>query len=342
MQRQQQMEDFRLKQQEQKLTMGEKVMDYLGRSVQGVRSQADLDALRTQLQQQGLTQYAAQLPPTYSPEAMQSIADRALSVKERIMLGQEDLKAQAAMLKAKREGISPGVTEYLGTLNKTWETATPQERQWAVQQVQQGKVDVSAAQGAQQAQTKTLTETMQRRLETFDKLGMAAQETHTVLNEAERLMGEGVYGNSLTDQATMAGYRRGLFQDDAKARRTARLQELGSQLVLAHGSLGSGVSAKDAEIYAKAAGNFQESKNVEEMKESIKSMRTILNTAIDRANTARERARTTWDLPAFERYEGPQAAPGGGQTSAGTLKPVREMSREELLAERDRLRKGAR
>jgi hypothetical protein len=148
---QQAQEDLQLKRQEQRLTMGEKVMEYLGRSAQGVKSQADLDAMRAELERSGLGQYAAQLPQVYSKEAMQAIVDKATSVKESLTLQTQELSAQAAMIKAKREGISTNVNELLGTLNKTWETASPQERTWAVREAQQAKVDVSAAQGSETA-----------------------------------------------------------------------------------------------------------------------------------------------------------------------------------------------
>ena len=150
-QRQQQaQEDMQIKRQTDRLTMGEKVMEYLGRSAQGVTDQAGLDRLRTELQQQGLGKYAVHLPQVYSKEAMQAVADKALSVKENITLQTQDLQAQAAMMKAKREGISTPVNELLGTLGKTWETATLPERQWAVKAAEDAKVRVSASQGTGQ------------------------------------------------------------------------------------------------------------------------------------------------------------------------------------------------
>jgi len=147
---QQAQEDFQLKRQTDRLTMGEKVMEYLGRSAQGVTDQAGLEALRAELQQQGLGKYAAQLPQFYSKEAMQTLADQALSRKDSLILQTQELSAQAAMIKAKREGISTPVNELLGTLGKTWETATLPERQWAVKAAEDAKVRVSASQGTGQ------------------------------------------------------------------------------------------------------------------------------------------------------------------------------------------------
>jgi hypothetical protein len=88
--------------------------------------------------------------------------------------------------------------------------------------------------------------------------------------------------------------------------------ELGAQLKLAHGSLGSGVSTADAVTYGKAAGNFEEPKNVAEMQQSITSMRSIANTAMRRANEARKSAETTGRLPEFEE-RGAGASQGGGK-----------------------------
>jgi hypothetical protein len=149
-QQQQAQEDMQLKRQEQRLIMGEKVMEYLGRSAQGVTDQAGLDRLRTELQQQGLGQYAAQLPQVYSKEAMQAVAAKALSVKDSLTLQTQDLAAQAALIKARREGRSTEVDNHLIAMGVRPGQETPQQMREALQAVEDAKVRVSASHGTGQ------------------------------------------------------------------------------------------------------------------------------------------------------------------------------------------------
>ena len=71
-----------MKRQEQNLKLGAATLGYVGQQAQGVTDQASLDAMRSDLQSQGLGKYAAQLPQLYSKEAMQPFIAKALDVKE--------------------------------------------------------------------------------------------------------------------------------------------------------------------------------------------------------------------------------------------------------------------
>jgi hypothetical protein len=338
-------EDAQLKRQENRLIIGEKVMEYLGRTAPTIKSQADLDTWRTQLQSQGLHQYAAQLPQVYSAEAMQSIADRALSRKDSILLEQEDLKAQAAMLKAKREGISAPVTEYLGTLNKTWETATPQERAWAIQQAESAKERVSAMHGAGQ-----IKETPQGMV----RIGKSG--------DVEYLQAPG--GGPLLGKPTEAEQKAGTYYDLAKSSQaiTAEMEKKGFQPgfweKLADQKLPYGISnyltGEDYQKYKQAVGEFAAAwlrktsgANVTQMEWDMTDQIYFpqpgnSKEVIEQKRQARERiTRNLEEEARATGRTGGQAAPGGGQSSQA-LKPVTEMSRDELLAERDRLRKGGR
>lgn len=93
-----QRQDLALKRQEQQLTMGTKVLEYVGRLAQGVTDQASLDAMRQDLQRLQLPQYAAQLPQTYSKEAMAPFIAKATSVLETHTLQLGDLKSQREAL----------------------------------------------------------------------------------------------------------------------------------------------------------------------------------------------------------------------------------------------------
>jgi hypothetical protein len=308
--------DMRTKRQEQQLQWGLKSIEAVAQISQGVTNQDSLDQAREYMQQIA-PQAAARLPKVYTKEGMEAFQAQALRVKERQTLKIQDLAAQAEAVKAqatllKQQQAGANIPNYTGDANLDAAIYERMKGQApgaippadvvaaARKDVQEGKVTVSERQGAAQAQSRAMGETMQKRLEAFDKAGMAGQETHTVLDEAERLIAEGVYSNSPIDRANMLAYNKGLAPGDTKAQRTKRLMELGAQLKLAHGSLGSGVSVADAVTYGKAAGNFEEPKNLAEMQQSITSMRTIANTAMRRANEARKSAETTGKLPEFE------------------------------------------
>ena len=313
-------QDAALKRQEQQLTMGTKVMEYLGRGAQGVTDQASLDAFRQEVARVH-PQAAAQLPQFYSKEAMAPFMAKALDVKEALTLQVQDLQAQAAVIKARREGRSVDVDNQLRAMGVAPGQETAQQMKEALGAIQQGKVDVSAAQGAQGAQTRALGETAQKRLEAFDKAGYTAQQTHAVLDQMEALIHSeaGVYGNSPEGVMRMKAYESGLAPNDQRARNTAQLRNLASNLQLAHGSLGTGVSEYDARVYAKAAGDMQNAQNVDQMKQYITQMRPALQQAMTSANEARRSFKETGDLPEFRR-QGTTGTPRATTASNGTVK----------------------
>jgi hypothetical protein len=281
---------------------------------------------------------ALNLPTVYNPAGVRQFYNRSLTAQDRV----REAQVQLAQAKASQQ-----VPEYTGdsTLNvaisrrmqEAGLTGTPPPHILAQveKDLQEGKVQVSAAQGREQAQQRTMSETAQKVMTKLDEGALTAQDTHTALDEIDRLIGEGVYGATPTERITVDLYRRGLNLGDEKARRTVRVQELGNQLVLARGSLGSNVSNTDAQIYARAAGNFQNTKSVAEMQESIKSMRAILNKAIDRANTARQTYQNTGQLPSFER--GSTGVGGTSKSPAGLPHadiPEAQLTREQRQAQR--------
>jgi hypothetical protein len=150
MQKQQAVEEWRTKQETDRLTRGEKVMDFLGRGAQGVTDQASLDAFRTQLQAIGLGQYASQLPQFYSKEAMARLQAQALDVKETLTLQVQDLQAQAAVIKARKEGRSVDVDNQLRAMGVQPGQETSEQIRDAIKAVEDAKVRVSAAHGSGQ------------------------------------------------------------------------------------------------------------------------------------------------------------------------------------------------
>ena len=163
-----------------------------------------------------------------------------------------------------------------------------------------------------------------KRMEGLDKAATAAESMHVVFDEVQQLVKEGVYGNSPADRAKMdILYKTGMVQNDPMGSRTARLRELGSEMILAHGSLGTGVSEYDARTYAKAAGNFQDAKNVQDMQRSIDSMRRIANKALSNANAARTSLAETGRLPLYKTGpETPLGVKGETPTPLPSLNPA--------------------
>lgn len=143
-------EDLQFKRQEQRLQMGTKVLEHVGRLAQGVSDQASLDAMRSDLISQGLGKYAAQLPQTYSKEAMTPFIAKALDVKESMTLQVQDLQAQAAVIKARREGRSVDVDNQLRAMGVQPGQETPAQIKEALKAVEDAKVRVSASHGTGQ------------------------------------------------------------------------------------------------------------------------------------------------------------------------------------------------
>jgi hypothetical protein len=351
---QQAQEDMQLKRQEQRLQMGEKVMEYLGRAVQGVTDQATLEALKGDLQRQGLGQYAAQLPQVYSKEAMQAIADKALSVKDNITLQTQELSAQAAMIKAKREGISTPVNELLGTLGKTWETATREERTWAIKEAEASKIAVSALQGTGQIVKGPTGEYIRVKPGT---------------NQAEVIQGPG--GEPLREKPSETEQKGATLANSVAAanKLATELEEKGygpkvwekglDKLPL---GLGNYVTSSDYQKYRQTVREFASAwlygvsgAQITESEWENANQTFFPQPNEDKGAVELKRQRRAALVKQLEQQTaatgrtGSQAQPtSGGSTSQfstgtsgqGTLKPVGEMSRDELLAERDRLRKG--
>jgi soluble lytic murein transglycosylase-like protein len=96
-------QDRQWKIQEQQLSMREKVAGYLTRRSQGVKNQEDLEAMRHDLQQSGLTQYAARLPQFYSKEAMETLSASGQSMLENAQTTLAQAQAAHAEQKAQTE-----------------------------------------------------------------------------------------------------------------------------------------------------------------------------------------------------------------------------------------------
>jgi len=149
---------------------------------------------------------------------------------------------------------------------------------------------------------KAIGEAGQKRLEAANARGSSAENAMNVLDEADRLISEGVYENVPEEQIKMWLNTAGLRNTDAKAARTARLYEIGEQMVLANtpnGSLGAGFSDADRQSVSAAGGGLNRAKTALERQESIKSARKIYRQNMDDANNTWSTYRDTKDFPQF-------------------------------------------
>lgn len=136
--------------QTQKLKMGSAIMGSLGQMAQGVTDQAGWDTLRQDAAQID-PKLAARLPQVYSKEARDTVVAQALDVKDSLTLQVQDLQAQAALVKARKEGRSTEVDNHLRALGVQPGQETPEQMRQALKDVQEGKVAVSGAQGVDAA-----------------------------------------------------------------------------------------------------------------------------------------------------------------------------------------------
>jgi hypothetical protein len=326
---QQAQEDLQFKRQTDRLTMGEKVMEYLGRSAQGVKSQADLETLRADLERSGLGKYAAQLPQTYSPEAMQAIADKALSVKDRITLDITGIKAQADMLEARRKGQSAAIQipEYTGdsTLNaaiyermKGQPPGTrPSEDVIAAarKDVEEGKVNVARQTGAAQAGEQPLDDPTRQRVTAYRRGETLANQLLTEFTAEERAKFVGMGGMRMTGKQLEA-WLSDATKRQADPRFARFLTLLNEAKTEAFATGGKALTGQEAEVVFGYIPTGQEM-SVEQFEQKLAQAR---NRSSERLDEEIKLATTPKRALAGERTSGTLARPGGGQGTTTTGK----------------------
>lgn len=145
------------------------------------------------------------------------------------------------------------------------------------------------------------------RLTTANNQATSNQNIAQILDTAEGLINQGTLGNSLGDRAEMFGAKEfGFGSSNPEVVRTKALMDIGNQLVLARGSLGTGVSTADAARYDSAAGDFSTAQSNAQRMQSISVMREIAGKYINQANDFNQSYQDTGELP---DYNLPSAAP---------------------------------
>jgi hypothetical protein len=329
-QRQQQaQEDMQIKRQTDRLTMGEKVMEYLGRSAQGVTDQAGLDRLRAELQQQNLGKYAAQLPQVYSKEAMQAIAAKALSVKDSLTLDITGLKAQADMLEARRKGqlAAVQIPEYTGdsTLNAAiYErmkgqppgTRPPEDVIAAARKdVEEGKVNVARQTGAAQAGEQALDDPTRQRVTAYRRGETLANQLLTEFTAEERAKFVGMGGMRMTGKQLEA-WLSDATKRQADPRFSRFLTLLNEAKTEAFATGGKALTGQEAEVVFGYIPTGQEM-SVEQFEQKLAQAR---NRSSERLDEEIKLATTPKRALAGERISGTLARPGGGQGTTTTGK----------------------
>lgn len=179
-----------------------------------------------------------------------------------------------------------------------------------------------------------------KQLEALTTAGETGRSVHQTLNEVERLIGEGIYEQSPTLSAALWTYKQGgkggvlPGYDEATLDRTRRVRELGAQLKLAQGRLGSGVSDTEGSTYGRAAGDFESGATFGKMHESITSMRKIADQAISNANSAKTGMRTGAGIPPIQgQATGGTPPPAGARNTAVTSAQVSALATRYGLSE---------
>jgi hypothetical protein len=352
----------RFKLQEQQLGWGEKMAASIGRIAQGVHDQASLDQARQEIAQID-PRAAAQLPQFYSKEAMTPFIERALSVKEAQTLKIQDLQAQSDAVKVRlsEQQAAAGVPKYTedSTLNVAIDTlmqraglprGTPPPGPIlaeAQRLVEEGKVRVSAAQGSGQIkETQYGAAIINPRTGAVEYLrGPSGEAVHAPATQAEQSTATFANLAKKAHEGTVAletkGFQPGIWE---KAAGTLPL------------GLGNYLTSEEARTYKTHVLDFAQAWLRKTSQGAVTPQEWQMidelyfpqpgNSKAEVENKRKKRAAVIQELEEESKKTGRtggQPTPsGGGRTSQGPLKPVTEMSREELLAERDRLRQGGR
>lgn len=332
-QRQQQMEDATLKRQEQRLVMGEKVMESLGQMAQGVTDQASLEKMKDDLQRLGLGQYVSRLPQVYSKEAMQPFIDQALSVKDSLQARLEQQKMQALvrgqdvdMLKLQQQsGKLNYQTDAQGNIVAVPEYANGTTLQARPVLGADGQ-PIKSLEGqklTQQQQTQIRTQENELRTH-VDKL---LTDYYTVRDSMGRIEASGVEPSAAGDLALITAFMKMLDPTtgvrDIEFKNAASAGGFYEQVKARLGYVQSGErlsEAMRADLLTRSRKLYEQyEKDYGQVKQQYRDLTTRLggnpaNVVLETGSTAAK--------------------------ASTTGKPVAQMSREELLAERDRLRKG--
>jgi hypothetical protein len=181
-------------------------------------------------------------------------------------------------------------------------------------------------------------------LKTQDEAGAAAEKLSESIAQAQGLVSgkDGVYGNDLIDRGKYLAHQWGM-NDSPTAVNSERLREVGAQMTLSFGSLGTSVSNADREAYARAQGNFEQAKSPKAMLLSLKEMSAVSERVIKKVNSNRRFYEETGRKPDFAPAPPVDGATPHADTSPdpAKLQPMDERAELERLRALKAARGGA-
>lgn len=318
--------DRQQKMQEQRLNMTAKVSGYLGSVLQGVNSQESYDAAKQDIARIS-PEWAQALPATYSKEALEPFVTRALSVKDAMMLQVSEVQARAELAKARLSGRVASTDNYLRALGVQPGQETPEQMQQALAMQQRDEVGRQAAQSENAARIAANVERTEKPLE-----GEAAKAVSdlTTLRQLTDDVGALRHNDYTGPVVGRTGYLREqagtMSQQETAFRRTVK----DMTDILAR--LRSGAALPPSEL-ARLESLVP---SVNDPPETFQAKLQSFQRAIEQQRASRLQTATTPRAQLREQMT-PTTQQPGGQTSQAPLKPVSEMSTEELRAEKQRI-----
>jgi hypothetical protein len=320
------------------LSMREKTAEAFASALQGVTSQEQYEGVVQDLQSFA-PQQAARLPRVWSKEAMQPIIESALSAKDKATLQIAELNEQTALRKQRftEQQAAAAVPKYTedSTLNVAIDrrmqqagiprgTPPPGEILTQAQEdVQQGKVDVSAAQGVGAAKI----ERTEKPLEGVAGKAVSDLTLLRTMTDDVLKLHKDAYTGPLVGRS---GYVReqGGFMDPEETAFRSTLKNVNDIL----GRLRSG-----ANIPAPEMANLERlAPNANDPPATFKAKMQSFQRALEQQRESITRVGTTGREQLREETKPTTPRVGEkptGQGSAGTGKPISEMNAEETRAE---------
>ena len=274
-------------------------------------------------------------------EAKERVITQALSVKENLTLQVQDLTAQAAVIKARKEGRSVDVDNQLRAMGVQPGQETPEQIKEALRLVQEGKIAVSASHGQGQLRDSPLGVVRVGKDDKVEyvrgpngeilqpKPTAAEQTTATFANLARK-------GHESAVALENKGFQPGFWEKAA------------DKLPL---DMGNYLTSDDYQKYKDHVTDFAQAWLRETSKGAITQEEWDLvnkryfpqpgnsKAQVEAKRQAREQV--IKELEAVGAGTGRTGTGGQAGATSGAFKPLKEMSREERLAERDALRRKA-
>ena len=328
--------DMREKVQERTLGMQEKKMAYFGQLLQGATDQASWDQAREQVGRVD-QQAAARMPPLFNKETRDQWVQQALAVKDSLTLqiaeGKNRLDAAKLRLQAANIPNYTGDAQLDALIYTRMKDQPPGTMpsqaivEEAIKQREADKLKVSERQGIAAAEI----ERTEKPLESTAAKGVSDLTLLRTMTDDVLALHKDAYTGPVVGRS---GYLReqGGFMDPEETAFRSTLKNVNDIL----GRLRSG-----ANIPAPEMANLERlAPSANDPPATFKAKMQSFQRALEQQRESITRVGTTGRQQLREETRPTTPRVGSQATSQAPRKPVGEMSRDELIAERDRLRKG--